>query len=139
VIDTHAHLEALDDPAGAVARARKAGVDRIVAIGSGLASARATLGLAESEQGVFAAIGIHPHQAADGESLEELRELVDGRAVAVETMRGRIDAGCIALAAAGHTSVLASLAGIRLPLQSHPLQALVSVLLEPVIDCVVMS
>ena len=66
-------------------------------------------------------------------------DIVDGRAVAVETTRGRIDAGCIALAAAGPTSVLASLAGIRLPLQSHPLQALVSVLLEPVIDCVVMS
>jgi sarcosine oxidase, subunit beta len=66
-------------------------------------------------------------------------DIVDGRAVAVETTRGRIEAGCIALAAAGHTSVLASLAGIRLPLQSHPLQALVSVLLEPVIDCVVMS
>ena len=66
-------------------------------------------------------------------------DVVDGHAVAVETTRGRIDAGCIALAAAGHTSVLASLAGIRLPLQSHPLQALVSVLLEPVIDCVVMS
>jgi sarcosine oxidase subunit beta len=66
-------------------------------------------------------------------------DVVGGRAVAVETTRGRIDAGCIALAAAGHTSVLASLAGIRLPLQSHPLQALVSVLLEPVIDCVVMS
>jgi sarcosine oxidase, subunit beta len=66
-------------------------------------------------------------------------DIVGGRAVAVETTRGRIDAGRIALAAAGHTSVLASLAGIRLPLQSHPLQALVSVLLEPVIDCVVMS
>ncbi len=66
-------------------------------------------------------------------------DVVGGRAVAVETTRGRIAAGCIALAAAGHTSVLASLAGIRLPLQSHPLQALVSVLLEPVIDCVVMS
>jgi sarcosine oxidase subunit beta len=66
-------------------------------------------------------------------------DIVDGRAVAVESTRGRIDAGRIALAAAGHTSVLASLAGIRLPLQSHPLQALVSVLLEPVIDCVVMS
>jgi TatD DNase family protein len=83
VIDTHAHLDALDDPPAAVARARNAGVDRIVAIGSGLASARTTLGFAESEQGVFAAIGIHPHQAADGESLEELRALVDGRVVAV--------------------------------------------------------
>ena len=66
-------------------------------------------------------------------------EIRNGRAITVETSRGRIAAGQIALAAAGHTSVLASMAGIRLPLQSHPLQALVSVLLEPVLDCVVMS
>jgi sarcosine oxidase, subunit beta len=45
----------------------------------------------------------------------------------------------VALVAAGHTSVLASMVGLRLPLQSHPLQALVSVLLEPVLGCVVMS
>jgi TatD DNase family protein len=83
VIDTHAHLDALDDPTGAVARAREAGVDRIVAIGSGLASARATLEIAKQEEGVFAAIGIHPHQAADGETLEELAGLVDGNAVAI--------------------------------------------------------
>ncbi|GAA4046417.1 sarcosine oxidase subunit beta family protein [Nonomuraea soli] len=66
-------------------------------------------------------------------------EITGGRAVAVKTTRGTIAAGKIALAAAGHTSVLASMAGIRLPLQSHPLQALVSELLEPVLDCVVMS
>ncbi|NUT42292.1 MAG: sarcosine oxidase subunit beta family protein [Thermoactinospora sp.] len=66
-------------------------------------------------------------------------EITGGRAVAVKTTRGTIAAGRIALAAAGHTSVLASMAGIRLPLQSHPLQALVSELLEPVLDCVVMS
>ena len=66
-------------------------------------------------------------------------EIVGGRAVAVQTNRGRIAAGRIALAAAGHTSVLAEKAGIRLPLQSHPLQALVSELLEPVLNCVVMS
>ena len=45
----------------------------------------------------------------------------------------------MALAAAGHTSVLASMVGLRLPLQSHPLQALVSALYEPVLGCVVMS
>ena len=45
----------------------------------------------------------------------------------------------MALAAAGHTSVLASMVGLRLPLQSHPLQALVCALYEPVLDCVVMS
>jgi TatD DNase family protein len=83
VIDTHAHLDALDDPAAAIARAHAFGVDRIVAIGSGLASARKTLELAEREDGVFPAVGVHPHQAADGESLEELAELVDGHAVAV--------------------------------------------------------
>ncbi len=63
----------------------------------------------------------------------------DDRVTAVRTSRGDIGAGRVALAAAGHTSVLASMLGIRLPLQSHPLQALVSVLLERVLDCVVMS
>jgi sarcosine oxidase, subunit beta len=62
-----------------------------------------------------------------------------GRVEGVETTRGTIRAGRVALAAAGHTSVLASMVGLRLPLQSHPLQALVSVLLEDVLDCVVMS
>jgi sarcosine oxidase subunit beta len=61
------------------------------------------------------------------------------RVTGVRTSRGDIGAGRVALAAAGHTSVLASMLGIRLPLQSHPLQALVSVLLEPILDCVVMS
>jgi sarcosine oxidase, subunit beta len=66
-------------------------------------------------------------------------ELSGGRVTGVRTSRGPIAAGKVALAAAGHTSVLAALAGVRLPLQSHPLQALVSELLEPVLDCVVMS
>jgi sarcosine oxidase subunit beta len=63
----------------------------------------------------------------------------DGRVEGVETNRGAIRANKVALVAAGHTSVLASMVGLRLPLQSHPLQALVSVLLEPILDCVVMS
>ena len=62
-----------------------------------------------------------------------------GRVEGVETTRGMIGAPKVALVAAGHTSVLASMVGLRLPIQSHPLQALVSVLLEPVLDCVVMS
>jgi sarcosine oxidase, subunit beta len=61
------------------------------------------------------------------------------RVVGVETSRGVIRANTVALAAAGHTSVLASMVGLRLPLQSHPLQALVSALYEPVLDTVVMS
>jgi sarcosine oxidase subunit beta len=62
-----------------------------------------------------------------------------GRVEGVETSRGTIRANRVALAAAGHTSVLATMLGIRLPLQSHPLQALVSALYEPILDCVVMS
>ena len=85
--DTHAHLDACAEPADVlVARARAAGVERIVAIGSGLDSCRETLAIAAREQGVFAALGIHPHQAADGDAglLDELRELLGhDRAVAV--------------------------------------------------------
>ncbi|MER6285955.1 MULTISPECIES: sarcosine oxidase subunit beta family protein [Streptomyces] len=66
--------------------------------------------------------------------------LKDGdRVVGVDTNRGRIHAGRVGLAAAGHSSVLAERAGIRLPVQSHPLQALVSELHEPVHPTVVMS
>ena len=61
------------------------------------------------------------------------------RVVGVETTRGRINAGTVGMVAAGHSSVLADLAGFRLPVQSHPLQALVSELYEPVHPTVVMS
>jgi TatD DNase family protein len=77
LIDTHAHLDVLEDDAAAVVRrARAAGVSRIVAIGSGLASARAAVDVAEREDGVFAALGIHPHQAGDDEDLRELEHLL---------------------------------------------------------------
>ncbi|WP_017537836.1 sarcosine oxidase subunit beta family protein [Nocardiopsis halophila] len=66
-------------------------------------------------------------------------ERAGDRVVGVQTTRGPIRAGRVALAAAGHTSVLADTLGLRLPLQSHPLQALVSELLEPVHPTVVMS
>jgi sarcosine oxidase subunit beta len=62
-----------------------------------------------------------------------------GRVTGVDTTRGAIAAGKVAIAAAGHSSVLAAMAGIRLPLHSHPLQALVSEPVKPVLDCVVMS
>lgn len=62
-----------------------------------------------------------------------------GRAIGVETTRGRILAPKIALAAAGHTTTLTDQLGVRVPTQSHPLQALVSELFEPVHPTVVMS
>ena len=87
MIDTHAHLDACADPAAAVvARARAAGVERIVAVGSGIESCRETLAIAHAHPGVWAALGIHPHQAADEDAnrLDELRELLaDEHAVAV--------------------------------------------------------
>jgi sarcosine oxidase subunit beta len=61
------------------------------------------------------------------------------RVVGVRTTRGDIRAGMVGLAAAGRSSVLADTIGLRLPVQSHPLQALVSELLEPVHPTVVMS
>ncbi len=62
-----------------------------------------------------------------------------GKVTGVETSRGFIGAKKVALVTAGHSSVLAAMADIRLPLESHPLQALVSEPIKPVIDCVVMS
>ena len=62
-----------------------------------------------------------------------------GRVTGVRTSRGRIATGSVALCAAGHPSVLAEMVGLSLPIESHPLQALVSELLEPVHPTVVMS
>jgi TatD DNase family protein len=87
VTDTHAHLDACAEPAAeVVARARAAGVERIVAVGTGLDSCRETLAIARDLPGVWAALGVHPHQAAepDANRLDELRELLaDERAVAI--------------------------------------------------------
>ena len=63
----------------------------------------------------------------------------DGRVTGVQTSRGPIAANRVGLSAAGHSSVLAAMVGLDLPIQSHPLQALVSELLEPVHPTVVMS
>ena len=83
MIDTHAHLDALGDAAGAVERAHAAGVERIVAIGTGVASAKATLAIASDASGVAVAAGIHPHDAAAPESLDELAAIADDSIVAI--------------------------------------------------------
>ncbi len=98
-------------------------------------------GIARHDALVFAvaraasALGVHLIQNCEVTGIE----LDGGRAVAVQTSRGRIGAGRIGLCAAGHSSVVAAMAGVELPIQSHPLQALVSEVLEQVLDCVVMS
>ena len=63
----------------------------------------------------------------------------NGRIVGVETSRGMIGAKKVGVVTAGHSSVLAAMAGLRLPIESHPLQALVSEPIKPVLDTVVMS
>ncbi len=62
-----------------------------------------------------------------------------GRVAGVRTTLGPIKAGKVGVVVAGHASVLAGMAGFRLPIDSHPLQAMVSEPIKPVLDCVVMS
>jgi len=87
VIDTHAHLDACAEPADTLLdRARAAGVNRVIAVGSGIDSCRASLEIARRQDGVACALGIHPHQAGgdDAGRLDELRTmLADPKAVAV--------------------------------------------------------
>ena len=63
----------------------------------------------------------------------------DGRVVGVNTSRGRIGAERVGIAAAGHSSVLAKLAGFRLPVTSYALQAMVSEPIKPILDTVILS
>jgi TatD DNase family protein len=85
--DSHAHLDACaEDAETLVDRARAAGITRIVTIGTGIDSCRAALAIADAHDGVYAALGIDPHQAgtAEAERTEELRELLaHPKAVAV--------------------------------------------------------
>ena len=85
--DSHAHLDACDEEASLlVERARAEGVTRIVTIGTGIESCRTALEIADRHEGVHAALGIHPHEAASTEAkrADELRELLSHpKAVAV--------------------------------------------------------
>jgi sarcosine oxidase subunit beta len=62
-----------------------------------------------------------------------------GYVLGVETTRGPIAAKKIGICVAGHSGVLAAMAGLRLPIESHVLQAMVSEPLKPVLDTVVTS
>jgi sarcosine oxidase, subunit beta len=63
----------------------------------------------------------------------------NGKVVGVETAKGFIKTKKIGVVAAGHTSVVMAMAGVRMPLESYPLQALVSEPVKPIFPCVVMS
>ena len=79
MIDTHTHLDALDDdPADVVARARAAGVTRILTVGTDVDGCRRALELADEYEEVFAILGIHPHAANDATAgdVAEVRSLL---------------------------------------------------------------
>ena len=75
MIDTHAHLGA--DASDVLERARSAGVTRVIAVATTVEGARDVLAVAEREEGVFACLGVHPHEAASPGDLGELRALLD--------------------------------------------------------------
>ncbi|MCX6371946.1 MAG: TatD family hydrolase [Actinobacteria bacterium] len=77
LIDSHCHLEMLDDAGWAVEQARAAGVKTIVSIGIDVASSRLAIGFAELFEGVYATVALHPHDAGslDDTLLGELEEL----------------------------------------------------------------
>ncbi len=102
---------------------RRGGVARHDAVAWGYARAASALGVDIIQNCAVTAI----HRGADG--------AVTG----VETEKGPIAARRVAVVAAGHTSVLMGMAGLRFPLESFPLQALVSEPVKPVMPCVVMS
>ena len=79
MIDTHTHLDALeDDPADVVARARDAGVTRILTVGTDVDGCRRALELADRHEEVYAILGIHPHGANDAtdDDVAEVRSLL---------------------------------------------------------------
>jgi len=68
-----------------------------------------------------------------------IRRAGAGHVEGVETTKGFIRARKVGVVAAGHSSVIMQMAGVRMPLESYPLQALVSEPVKPVFPCVVMS
>ncbi len=83
-------------------------------------------------------------RAADGRGIDIVQQcevtgfdIKNNRIRAVETTRGRIEAKKVAVSVAGHSGVIAAMAGLRLPIESYPLQAWVSEPLKPVLDTVI--
>jgi sarcosine oxidase subunit beta len=115
--------QAVRYPIVGAALQRRGGVARHDAVAWGYARAASHLGVDIIENCEVTAI------RRDGEGAVE----------AVETTRGKIRTKRVGVVAAGHTSVIMSMAGVRMPIESFPLQALVSEPVKPIMPCVVMS
>ena len=86
LVDTHCHLWLHSEPNLALERAMRAGVGRVVVPGIDLETSRLAIQLAEEHEQVFAAVGIHPHNASDCDdaAVDRLRELsASDRVVAI--------------------------------------------------------
>ena len=79
--------------------------------------------------------GVHVHQLTEVTDLE----VTDGAISGVVTNRGRIKAGAVVTATAGYASTIAAMAGRQIPLETHPLQALVTEPLKPWLHSVIVS
>jgi len=80
-------------------------------------------------------MGVDIIQNCEVKGIKRKGDTIEG----LETTKGFIKTSKIGIAAAGHSSVIANMAGLKLPLESKPLQALVSEPIKPIIDTVVMS
>jgi sarcosine oxidase subunit beta len=80
-------------------------------------------------------LGVHIHQGIEVTGVNVDR----GRCVGVVTNAGTISAGTVVSAAGGYVSLVARMAGIRLPITTHPLQAFVTEAYKPVLNRIVAS
>ena len=78
-------------------------------------------------------LGVHVHQGIEVQGVV----VRNGRCEGVETNKGRIAAGAVLSAVGGYVTQVADMAGIRLPIVTHPLQAFVTESYGPVLDRIV--
>ncbi|MBA2383946.1 MAG: FAD-dependent oxidoreductase [Actinobacteria bacterium] len=78
-------------------------------------------------------VEIHPYTEVTG------FERSNGRVTAVETTRGRVEAGVVVSAVAGWSTLVGDLAGVPLPITTHILQAFVTEPVKPFLDVVIVS
>jgi sarcosine oxidase subunit beta len=79
--------------------------------------------------------GVELHQLTEVQAIEQ----DNGRVTGVVTNRGRVGCGCVVQAVAGMSSVVGAMAGIRLPIHSYPLQAMVTQPYKPLLTPLVSS
>ena len=120
ILDTSPHLRY---PIMGASLQRKGGVARHDAVAWGYARAASALGVDIIQRCEVTAIRRDPWGAVTG----------------IETSRGPIATRKVGVVAAGNTSTVMAMADVRLPLESYPLQALVSEPVKPIMPCVVMS